>query len=140
MIARLAFLLLLAVPLEAQAAPAQDNKPAGHHNFLVRPFYNKSVAILAAIHVGPAAWDGVTTRMVLDRGGYERDPLMRPFAGNSGALAATTAGEVWLSAFVADRMKHSHSIILRKGWWLPQAVSISLDLWVGVNNTVVLRR
>jgi hypothetical protein len=136
-------LLLLAAPVGAQAVFAQTvlpDKPAPKGNFFTRPFYDKKIAILAEINAGAATWDDVSSRRVLDLGGYERDPLMRPFVRNSGALAAETVGEVWLVAFVADRMKHSHIAILRKAWWVPQAVDISAKVVGGINNMVILGR
>ena len=130
-------LLLFTPPAGAQVFPALNilpDKPAPRGNFFTHPFHDKSVAALAAMHGGAATWDGTTTRMVLDRGGYERNPFMRPFVHNSGTLAAVTVGEVWISAFVADRMKHSRSAVLHKIWWLPQVVDISTHLAGGINN------
>jgi hypothetical protein len=136
-------LLLFTAPVGAQVLPAQDvlpDKPAPRGNFLTRPFYNQSVTVLAEINGGAATWDDFASRRVLDRGGYERNPLMRPFVHNSGTLAAQTVGEVWLSAFVADRMRRSHLAVLRKTWWLPQALSISAKIYGGINGTVLLSR
>jgi len=116
------------------------NNPAPHHNFLIRPFYDVHIAVLAEINAGAATWDDVATRMELDRGGYERNPLIRPFVHNSGTLAAETVGEVWLAAFVADRMKRSPHAYLRKTWWLPQVLDTSARLYGGINSTVLLRR
>jgi hypothetical protein len=65
---------------------------------------------------------------------------MRPFVHNSGTLAAETIGEVWLMAFVADRMKHSQHAVLRKTWWLPQVLNISAKIYGGINNTAILSR
>ena len=153
--ARIAFaLLLVSAPVGAQELPAQDvppdnvlpnknvlpDKPAPQGNFLTRPFYDKKIMLLAEINAGAAVWDDVASRKVIESGGYERNPLMRPFVHNSGTLAAESVGEVWLMAFVADRMKHSSHSLLRKTWWLPQTLNISAKVSGGVYNTVLLSR
>ena len=134
-------LLLFAAPVRGQAIPAQDtlpDKPVPRGNFLVRPFHDKPVAILAAIQVGAVTWDNVTTRISENRGNIEINPIMRPFAHNSASLALEGAGVVWLSAFVADRMKYSRSVVLRKTLWLHQVVNITLPLYGGIHNPVEL--
>ena len=136
-------LLSIAAPVMAQQLPAQEllpDKPAPQGNFLTRPFFDKHVTLLAEIDAGAAILDDVSTRMVIENGGYERNPLMRPFVHNSGTLAAETVGELWLVAFVADRMKHSRHALLRKTWWLPQALSISAKVSGGIYNSVLLSR
>lgn len=142
--ARIAIVLLLVTaPAMAQELPVQEllpDKPAPQGNFLTRPFYDKQVKILAEINAGAAILDDISTRMVIENGGYERNPLMRPFVHNSGTLAAETVGELWLAAFVADRMKHSRHTLLRKTWWLPQTLSISAKVSGGIYNSVLLTR
>ena len=142
--ARIAFaLLLFAAPVGAQVLTAQQllpDKPAPRGNFLTRPFYDNHVLILTEVDAGAALWDDLASRRVIERGGYERNPLMRPFVHNSGTLAAETIGEVWLMAFVADRMKHSQHAVLRKTWWLPQVLNISAKIYGGINNTAILSR
>ena len=136
-------LLFIAAPVMAQELPAQEvlpDKPAPQGNLFTRPFYDKQVTLLAEINAGAAILDDVPTRMVIENGGYERNPLIRPFVHNSGTLAAETVGELWLAAYVADRMKHSSHALLRKTWWLPQALSISLKVSGGIYNSVLLSR
>ena len=135
--------LLFTVPVGAQELPAQNvlpDKPAPRGNFLTRPFYDQHVRLLAEINVGATVMDDVSSRMVIDRGGYERNPLIRPFVHNSGTLAAESVGEVWLMAFLADRMKHSRHPLLRKTWWLPQTLNISAKVTGGIYNSVLLTR
>jgi hypothetical protein len=153
--ARIALALLLVFgSVGAQELPAQNvlpekvlpkenvlpEKPAPRGNFVTRPFYDKKVMLLAGINAGAAVWDDIASRKVIESGGYERNPLMRPFAHNSGTLAAESVGEAWLMAFIADRMKHSSHSLLRKTWWLPQTLNISAKLSGGVYNTVLLSR
>jgi hypothetical protein len=142
--ARIAFgLLLVSGPVAAQEAPAQKllpDKPAPRGNFLTRPFYDKKVTLLAEINVGAAVMDDVASRKVIESGGYERNPLMRPFVHNSGTIAAESAVEVWLMAYIAERMKHSSHPLLRKTWWLPQTLNISAKVTGGIYNSVLLTR
>jgi hypothetical protein len=136
-------LLLFSVPVGAQELPFQDkrpDKPTPQGNFLTRPFYDKQITLLAGINAGAAVMDDVSSRMVIESGGYERNPLIRPFVHNSGTLAAESVGEVWLMAFLADRMKHSRHPILRKTWWLPQTLNISAKVSGGIYNSVLLTR
>jgi hypothetical protein len=142
------------VPVEAQELSNQSalpdtalpfkkvvpDKPIPQGNFLIRPFYDKNVRLLAEINVGAAVWDDVASRKVIEGGGYERNPLMRPFVHNSGTIAVESVAEVWLMAFVADWMKHSSHSILRKTWWLPQTLNISAKISGGIYNTVLLNR
>src|SRR5689334_17177990 len=106
--ARIALALLLsAVPIGAQELiqDKRPDRPEPQGNFLTRPFHDKQIMLLAAANAGAAVMDDVSSRLVIDRGGSERNPLTRPFVHNSGTLAAESAGEVWLMAFLADRMK-----------------------------------
>jgi hypothetical protein len=144
LLARIVLVLaFFAAPVGAQVIASQEvlpDKPAPRGNFFTRPFYDKHVAVLAEINAGAAMWDDFAAKRVIDHGGYERNPLMRPFVHNSGTLAVETIGEVWLMAFIADRMKHSDHAVLRKTWWLPQTLNISAKLYGGINSTVLLLR
>jgi hypothetical protein len=125
------------------ALPANSmlpDKPAPQGNFITRPFYDKQVRLLAEMNAGAAVMDDVASRMVIESGGYEQNPLMRPFVHNSGTLAAESVTEVWLMAFIADRMKHSSHPLLRKVWWLPQTLNISAKVSGGIYNSVLLTR
>lgn len=151
--ARVAFVLLLvSIPVRAQETPAQNalpdsvlpsksvlpDKPAPRGNFVTRPFYDKQVRLLAEVNAGAALLDDVASRKVIESGGYERNPLMRPFVHNSGTIAVESVAEVWLMAFVADRMKHSSHSLLRRTWWLPQTLNISAKVAGGIYNAVLL--
>lgn len=116
------------------------DKPAPRGNFLTRPFYDKKVRLLAEINAGAAAWDDAASRAVIKDGGIERNPLMRPFVHNTGTLVAESVGEVWLMAFVGDRMKHSSHPLLRKTWWLPQTLNFTAKFGGGIYNSVLLTR
>ena len=116
------------------------DKPAPRGNFFTRPFYDSKVMILTEINSGAAVWDDLASRRVIDRGGFERNPLMRPFVHTPATLALETVGEVWVVAYLGDRMKRSGHPILRKTWWLPQALNISAKLYGGINSTAILNR
>lgn len=133
-------LLLLAVPAGAQELNQDKlpDKPEPQGNFFIRPFRDKQITLLAVANAGGAVMDDVSSRLVIERGGYERNPLIRPFVHNSGTLAAESVGEVWLMAFLADRMKRSRHPLLRKTWWLPQTLNISAKVSGGIYNSVLL--
>jgi hypothetical protein len=114
------------------------DKPAPQGNFFTRPFYDKKVRLFTEINAGAAILDDIASRKVIEAGGYERNPLMRPFVHNSGTLAAESVAEVWLMAYVADRMKHSSHAALRKTWWLPQTLNISAKVSGGIYNSTLL--
>jgi hypothetical protein len=122
----------------ASIQPVKPDKPQPRGNFFTRPFYDKNIRLLAEMNMGAAVLDDVTSRMVIERGGYERNPLMRPFVHNSGTVAAESVAEVWLMAFVADRLKRSEHSLWRKVWWLPQTVNITAKVSGGIYNSVLL--
>ncbi len=153
--ARIALVVLLAsAPAAAQDATVQNavpetalpvknilpDKPAPQGNFITRPFYDPKVRLLAGINAGAAILDDVASRKVIEAGGYEENPLMRPFVHNSGTIVVESVAEVWLMAYVADRMKHSSHELLRKTWWLPQTLNISAKVSGGIYNSVLLTR
>jgi hypothetical protein len=113
-------------------------KPAPRGNFLTRPFYDKKVRLFAELNAGAAVMDDIASRKVIESGGYERNPLMRPFVHNSGTLVVESTAEVWLMAYLGDRMKHSSHPLLRKTWWLPQTLNFSAKFSGGIYNSVLL--
>jgi len=121
-------------------SPVLPDKPAPRGNFFTRPFYDQKILTLVEINTGAAILDDVASRKVIERGGYERNPLMRPFVHNSGTLVVESAGEVWLMAFLGDRMKHSSHPLLRKTWWLPQVLNFSAKFSGGIYNSVLLAK
>lgn len=98
-------------------------------------------ALLIAQH-SAAAFDAWTTRKALSSGnGYERDPLMKPFANSATIYPATQAAPL-LFDFLGYRMMKSQNRYLRHSWWVPQAVSFAGSIWCGSRNLRVadLRR
>ena len=84
-----------------------------------------------------AAFDAWSTRNSLSQGhGYERNPLMRPFAGNGSIYAATQAAPVGLD-FLSRYMLRRNNSLVRKLWWVPQTAFTAGSIWVGVRNVHV---
>ena len=88
---------------------------------------------LAVMQHSAGVFDAWTTRKSLMRGGYERDPLMRPFAGNGSIYAMTQVTPVALD-FLSRRMLRSNNSVVRRFWWLPQTVFTAGSVWCGVRN------
>lgn len=90
-------------------------------------------ALLVAQH-SAAAFDAWTTRKALTSGnGYERDPVMKPFANSATIYPATQVAPL-LFDFLGYRMMTSHNRYLRHTWWVPQAVSFAGSVWCGSRN------
>ena len=68
--------------------------------------------------------------------GYERNPLMRPFAGNGSMYAVTQVGPTGLD-FLSHRMLRSNNPFMRRMWWVPQTACTAGSIWVGVRNVHV---
>jgi hypothetical protein len=93
-------------------------------------------SLVLAAH-SAAIFDAWSTRYSLSQGrGYERDPLMRPFAGNGSVYAATQVAPTGLD-FLSHRMLRSRNPFLRKTWWIPQTAFTAGSIWVGVRNVHV---
>jgi hypothetical protein len=89
--------------------------------------------LLVAEH-SAAIFDAATTRASLASGnGYERNPLLRPFANSPAIYPALQIAPVAFD-FLSHAMMRSRSPLLRKTWWLPQATSIAASLWCGSRN------
>jgi len=90
-------------------------------------------ALVVAQH-SAAVFDAWTTRKALSSGnGYERDPLMKPFANSATIYPATQAAPL-LFDFLGYRMMKSQNRYLRHTWWVPQAISFAGSVWCGSRN------
>ena len=121
--------------------PASPGRRVVERPRLSRAATNAWIALTVSQH-SAALFDAWTTRKVIGSGkGYERDPLLRPFANSSAMYPATQVVPLALD-FLGYRMMRSQNRFLRRGWWLPQAASIAGSLWCGSRNLNVanLRR
>lgn len=90
-------------------------------------------ALTAAQH-GAATFDAWSTRQSLESGnGYERNPLLKPFAGSPAIYPVIQVMPVGLD-FLSKRMMQSRHGFLRKTWWLPQTIATAGFVWSGANN------
>jgi hypothetical protein len=89
-------------------------------------------SLMAAEH-GAALLDAWSTRDVLRAGGRELDPLVRPFAHGPGLYPALQVTPFAVDYFAAKMLRSNHAV-LRKLWWVPQAVATSGSVYCGVTN------
>ena len=92
--------------------------------------------LMVASH-SAAVFDAWSTRNSLSQGrGYERNPLMRPFASNGSIYAATQVAPTGLD-FLSRYMLHRSNPVVRKLWWVPQTAFTAGSIWVGTRNVHV---
>src|SRR5581483_1132101 len=128
-------------------APEALVPPAPQQNLLIHPAVLKPVpkkpevslrqrgvfySLMAAEH-GAAVLDAWSTRQVLQQGGRELDPLVRPFAHGPSLYPALQLTPVVVDYFAAKLMRSNHTV-LRKLWWVPQVVATSGSVYCGVAN------
>lgn len=89
---------------------------------------------LVALQHGSAAFDAWSTRQsILSGNGYERDPLMKPFAGSAAIYPALQVLPIGLD-YLSNRMMRSSNGMIRRFWWIPQSVSTVGFVWSGARN------
>lgn len=92
--------------------------------------------LLVAQH-SAAAFDAWSTRQAITSGnGYERNPLMKPFANSAAIYPALQVAPAGVD-FLGRRFMTSRHAFLRRTWWIPQTVSIAASLWCGARNVHV---
>jgi hypothetical protein len=90
--------------------------------------------VLSVAQHSAAAFDAWSTRRAIVSGqARERNPLLRPFAGNASLYVAIQAGPVLLD-YLSRRMMTSRHGWERRTWWVPQAVSTAVSLASGFHN------
>jgi hypothetical protein len=89
-------------------------------------------SLIAAEH-GAAILDAWSTRQVLQQGGRELDPLVRPFAHSATLYPALQVTPIAVDYFAAKLMRSNHPV-LRKLWWVPQIVATSGSVYCGIAN------
>jgi hypothetical protein len=96
-------------------------------------------ALTAAQH-GAATFDAWSTRKSLESGnGYERNPLLRPFAGSPAIYPVIQALPLGLD-YLSKRMMQSRHGIFRKTWWVPQTIATAGFVWSGAHNLSIANR
>ena len=89
---------------------------------------------LVAVQHGSAAFDAWSTRQsILSGHGYERDPLMKPFADSAAIYPALQILPIGLD-YLSNRMMRSSNEMVRRLWWVPQTVSTVGFVWSGARN------
>ena len=108
---------------------------AKHREWLRR---QKRIWLTLSIAQSSAAMlDAVSTRMVVGSGrGQETNPLLKPFAGNGSMYAAIQVAPLILD-YLGHRMLTSRYSVLRRTWFVPQAVGTVVSLTSGAGNLAV---
>ena len=93
----------------------------------------KTYFSLALLQHSAVAFDSWSTRNLVENGGRELNPLLRPFA-NSNALYPVM--QTWPTAidYIAARMARSNKSWVRKMWWVPQTASAASSFVIGARN------
>jgi hypothetical protein len=98
------------------------------------PPNRKAWVALTLIQHSAATFDAWTTRHKLEQGGYrETNPLLKPFANNA-SLYVAVQGLPFAADFAAKRLQTSQRPIIRRLWWLPQAVQTVTSMYFGISN------
>lgn len=112
------------MPLLKSAVIPEDTTPFERHSWM---------ALSLATH-GAAAFDAYSTRVSIESGrGYERNPVMKAFAGSGMIYPAAQVLPFGID-YLSRRMMRSDNTLLRHTWWLPQLAATAGSTWVGVRN------
>ena len=81
-----------------------------------------------------AEFDAWSTRnAITTKGGFEANPLLKPFAGNGWIYAAIQV-EPTVMDYVARKMMYSRHSWERHTWWVPQTASFLGSILCGAHN------
>ncbi len=106
-----------------------SNEPVLEHAKLPKKMFFS----LALLQHGAVAYDSWSTRRLIDAGGRELDPLVKPVASSN---ALYPVMQTWPLAidYIAARMARSDRPWMRKMWWLPQTVSAVSSIVIASRN------
>jgi hypothetical protein len=126
----------IGLPAEFPAAPAMIAPVRNERkiNSESRPqLPKKAFFSLALLNHSAVAFDTWSTRRLVDSGGRELNPLLKPVA-HSGALYPVM--QTWPVAidYMAAKMARSKKPWMRKMWWVPQTVSAASSIVIGFRN------
>lgn len=93
----------------------------------------KAWVVLAIAEHGAAGFDGYTTRRAIQLGAVEDNPFVRPFAQSSAVYPALQSTPFLLD-LVGRHMQRSHISVVRRMWWMPQALSTAVSVTAGIHN------
>jgi hypothetical protein len=79
------------------------------------------------------AFDTWSTRRLIDAGGRELNPLLKPVAGSAALYPVMQTWPMAIDYFAA-RMARSNKGWVRKMWWLPQTASAASSFVIGARN------
>jgi hypothetical protein len=93
----------------------------------------KSWFLLMSANHASAGFDAWSTRRLVNIGGKELNPLLRPVA-DSNALYPVMQAFPALTDLVAYKMMGSRRGWVRKMWWVPQVVTTAGSVTAGLHN------
>ena len=93
----------------------------------------KTFFTLALLQHSAVAFDSWSTNRLIDAGGHELNPLLKPVAGTP---AIYPVMQTWPMAldYLGARMARSNKPWMRKIWWLPQTASAASSFVIGARN------
>jgi hypothetical protein len=109
---------------------------------LCHAVHDKPILALTTVQTVVLVSDGVTTRQFVKRGYVEVDPLTRILIGRKptwGRMAPLGAVQIVASVWVAERMKTSRHIWVRRLWWMPQIIEIAANGFSAKSNLTLHR-
>jgi hypothetical protein len=97
---------------------------------------DRPVLALAGALAAAQVADGITTAQEQRRGWVEVESRWilgeRP---SPARMAAVWGAQNVATALLADRMRHAGNKWLRRCWWIPQTISISVNMGSAVHNS-----
>jgi hypothetical protein len=132
-----------ATPAPAPVAPGSPvlsvgaGKPAASRDYDSEKQKKVWYALLFASS-GAAAFDAWSTRRAISAGaGTESNPMLAPFA-HSGALYAAAQVSPLVMDFIGRKMMTSENHVIRRMWFLPQSLGLSMSVAAGAHNVGIV--
>lgn len=93
----------------------------------------KAYYSLALLQHSAVAFDSWSTRRLVDAGGRELNPLLKPVAGSAALYPVMQTWPLALD-YLGAHMARSNKSWMRKIWWLPQTASAASSFVIGARN------
>ena len=116
------------IPKRTEALPSLPDKSSDVRRS------GSSWLLLAIAQHSAATFDAWTTNRALARGYVEENPLLRPVAGTPAIYGVIQIAPT-LFDYVGRRMRPPAGL-LRRAWWLPQTLGMSVSLYAGAHNLI----